>query len=155
MPSTEEELVVGAGPVGLFAACRLARLGVHVRVIDALDQRTTQSRAVGIQARTLAVLVSLGLLHRLELRGRRMRTREVVSGRMGVTRARIDLETISSRHPHVLDVAQPDTEAVSEERALADTRMGSLVRVHDPNWLSYFKPWSAQGWPPPRRRAHR
>jgi hypothetical protein len=48
--------------------------------------------AVGIQARTLAMLASLGLLHRLELRGRRMRAREVVSGRMGVTRAHVNAQ---------------------------------------------------------------
>src|SRR6478735_5287726 len=78
MSNTEEVLVVGAGPVGLVAACQLARLGVHVRVIDALRQRTTQSRAVGIQARSLEMLASLGVLPRLELRGRRMRALEVV-----------------------------------------------------------------------------
>jgi len=115
MSNTEEVLVVGAGPVGLVAACQLARLGVHVRVIDALPQRTTQSRAVGIQARSLEMLASLGVLPRLELRGRRMRALEVVDGRTGGTRASIDLEGISSRHPYVLDVAQPDTEAVLED----------------------------------------
>ena len=87
MSNTEEVLVVGAGPVGLVAACQLARLGVHVRVIDPLPQRTTQSRAVGIQARSLEMLASLGVLPRLELRGRRMRALEVVDGRTGGTRA--------------------------------------------------------------------
>ncbi len=116
--------MVGAGPVGLVTACQLARLGVYVRLIDALPQRTTQSRAVGIQARSLEMLASLGVLPRLERRGRRMRALEVVSGRTGGTRARIDLETISSRHPYVLDVAQPDTEAVLEGRA---TELGVVV----------------------------
>ncbi|WP_395728682.1 FAD-dependent monooxygenase [Nakamurella sp.] len=112
-----EVLVVGAGPVGLATACQLARLGARAHVIDALTQRTTQSRAVGIQARSLEMLASLDVLLRLEQHGRRMRALEVISGRTGSTRAHIDLGRIPSRHPYVLDVAQPDTEAVLEERA--------------------------------------
>ncbi len=36
MNTTDEVLVVGAGPVGLTTACQLARLGVPVRVVDSL-----------------------------------------------------------------------------------------------------------------------
>jgi 2-polyprenyl-6-methoxyphenol hydroxylase-like FAD-dependent oxidoreductase len=118
VPAGEDEvLVIGAGPVGLTAACQLARLGVAVRVVDALDRPTTESRAVGVHARSLEMLASLGVLPRLEARGRRIGALEVVSGQTGRTRARLDLRTAPSRHPCVLDVAQPDTEAVLAERA--------------------------------------
>ena len=34
---SQDVLVVGAGPVGLVAACELARQGARVRLIDLLD----------------------------------------------------------------------------------------------------------------------
>jgi 2-polyprenyl-6-methoxyphenol hydroxylase-like FAD-dependent oxidoreductase len=117
MNTTDEVLVVGAGPVGLTTACQLARLGVPVRVVDTLGQPTTESRAVGVHARSLEMLAALGVLPQLESRGRRIDALEMLDGRTGATRARIDVTGIPSRHPYVLDVPQPDTEAVLAERA--------------------------------------
>ena len=70
--ATDEVLVVGAGPVGLTAACQLARLGARIRVVETLETPTTESRAVGVQARSLEMLASLRILERLEARGRRI-----------------------------------------------------------------------------------
>ncbi|HYH25574.1 MAG TPA: FAD-dependent monooxygenase [Blastococcus sp.] len=122
--ATDEVLVVGAGPVGLTAACELARLGVAVRVVDALERPTTESRAVGVHARSLEMLASLGVLPRLESRGRRIGALEVVDGGTGKTRARLELGAVPTRHPYVLDVAQPDTEEVLAERA---TELGVVL----------------------------
>jgi 2-polyprenyl-6-methoxyphenol hydroxylase-like FAD-dependent oxidoreductase len=110
-------LVVGAGPVGLTTACQLARLGVPVRVVDALDRPTTESRAVAVHARSLEMFAALGILPRLEARGRRIRALEMLDGASGRTRMRMDLDGVPSRHPYMLDIAQPDTEAVLAERA--------------------------------------
>src|SRR5947208_7626766 len=114
---TDTVLVVGAGPVGLTAACQLARLGVRVRVVEARERPTTESRAVGVHARSLEMLAALGVLPRLESRGRRIDALGMLDGRTGATRTRIDVTGIQSRHPYVLDVPQPDTEAVLAERA--------------------------------------
>ncbi|MDD7964057.1 FAD-dependent monooxygenase [Actinomycetospora lemnae] len=116
---TDGVLVVGAGPVGLTAACGLARLGVPVRVVDALETPTTQSRAVAIHARSLETLASLEVLPALEGRGRRIAGLAMVDGRTGEPRADVDFTGIPSRHPYILDIAQPDTEAVLAERAAA------------------------------------
>ncbi len=124
MNTTDEVLVVGAGPVGLTAACQLARLGVPVRVVDTLAQPTTESRAVSLHARSLEMLAPLGALPRLEARGRRMAALEFLDGHTGATRARLTLAGVPSRHPYVLDIPQPDTEAVLAERA---TELGIVV----------------------------
>ncbi|SFN49667.1 2-polyprenyl-6-methoxyphenol hydroxylase [Pseudonocardia ammonioxydans] len=116
---TDEIVVVGAGPVGLTAACLLARDGIAVRVVEKLQRCTTESRAVGVHARSLEMLAALGVRADLEARGRRITALEVVDGRTGRTRARVGLGHVRSRHPYVLDVAQPDTEDVLAGRAAA------------------------------------
>ncbi|WP_175803290.1 FAD-dependent monooxygenase [Burkholderia ambifaria] len=54
-------LVVGAGPVGLMAAAYLQRLGVAFDIVDPKPGPVTESRALGIHARTLEFLHFLGL----------------------------------------------------------------------------------------------
>jgi 2-polyprenyl-6-methoxyphenol hydroxylase-like FAD-dependent oxidoreductase len=46
-------LIVGAGPTGLVLALSLARRGIAFRLVDAHDQPSRESRAMGVQARTL------------------------------------------------------------------------------------------------------
>ena len=117
MNSNDTVLLVGAGPVGLTTACQLARHGVPVRIIDTLEEPTTESRAVSVHARSLEMLAALGVLPRLEARGRRIDALEILDGASGTSRARLSVAGIPSRHRYVLDVAQPDTEAVLAERA--------------------------------------
>ncbi|MFC6155656.1 FAD-dependent monooxygenase [Kribbella jiaozuonensis] len=65
-----EVLIVGAGPVGLVAACELARRGIAVRVVDAADGSSSASRAKGLQPRSLEVLDDLGVVGRIMASGR-------------------------------------------------------------------------------------
>jgi 2-polyprenyl-6-methoxyphenol hydroxylase-like FAD-dependent oxidoreductase len=115
--ATDRVLVVGAGPVGLTAACGLAVEGVAVHVVDALEQPTTESRAVMLQSRTLEQLALLGVLPALESRGSRMIAVEVYDGRSGTRRARLPLTDVPGRHAYALDLPQTDTEAVLAARA--------------------------------------
>ena len=124
MSTTDGVLVVGAGPVGLTTASQLARLGVPVRVVDALPAPTTESRAVTLHARSMEMLAALGVLPRLEARGRRIPAIAMVDGRTGETRARVPFDDVPTRHPFLLDIPQPDTEAVLAERA---TELGIVV----------------------------
>lgn len=57
-----EILIVGAGPVGLVAALELARRGFSPRIVDEGDGPTSpvESRALGINARTLTLLSPSG-----------------------------------------------------------------------------------------------
>jgi 2-polyprenyl-6-methoxyphenol hydroxylase-like FAD-dependent oxidoreductase len=51
-----EVLIVGAGPVGMTAACELARFGIPLRIVDRAAQRTEQSKALVLWSRTLELL---------------------------------------------------------------------------------------------------
>ena len=53
-------LIVGAGPTGLALAMQLRRFGGRFRIIDKLDDRTRESRALAVQARSLELLQMLG-----------------------------------------------------------------------------------------------
>ena len=112
-------LVVGAGPVGLVAACELARHGVVPRLIDQLPERTTQYRAVGVQPRSQEMLATLGVLDRLQARSLPQRAIEidVASAQDFRTLARVDLTNVPSRYPMIVNVPQTETEAVLRERA--------------------------------------
>jgi 2-polyprenyl-6-methoxyphenol hydroxylase-like FAD-dependent oxidoreductase len=55
-------LIVGAGPSGLFAAGELARHGVDVRLVERERYPHREARATAVQAGTLEILDSVGLL---------------------------------------------------------------------------------------------
>src|SRR5262245_50564844 len=61
-------LVVGAGPTGLMLANQLMRRGVRPLIIDRHAGPAVQTRALGVQARTLEIYAQLGIADRaLEL----------------------------------------------------------------------------------------
>lgn len=117
-------LVVGAGPVGLTAACELARQGARVRLVDALPDPTAQSRAVVVHARTQEHLAAMGVLDELAARAVEITAVEVRSGAAGTLRLRASTAGIDSRYPRALDTPQPVTEAVLADLA---ARLGVAV----------------------------
>ena len=56
-----EALIVGAGPVGQFAALALARRGVRVRVVDRGLWPCAQSYALALHPKSMKLLAGLGL----------------------------------------------------------------------------------------------
>jgi 2-polyprenyl-6-methoxyphenol hydroxylase-like FAD-dependent oxidoreductase len=65
-------LIAGAGPTGLVLALWLAKLGVHVRIIDKTAEPGTTSRALAVQARTLELYRQLDLADAVISRGHRV-----------------------------------------------------------------------------------
>lgn len=59
-------LIVGAGPTGLMAGAWCARLGLRAVVVDAKPGPTRESRALGLQSRSLEVYRQLGLADAVE-----------------------------------------------------------------------------------------
>ncbi len=104
-------LVVGAGPTGLMMATQLARRGVRARIIDRHAGPSLQTRALGVQARTLEIYAHLGIIERaLELGKRTAGANIWVEGRR---KARIPLGDIGhdqSPYPFVFILGQDDNE---------------------------------------------
>jgi 2-polyprenyl-6-methoxyphenol hydroxylase-like FAD-dependent oxidoreductase len=55
-------LIVGAGPTGLMLANQLARRGIRTLIIDRHAGPSLQTRALGVQARTLEIYAQLGIV---------------------------------------------------------------------------------------------
>lgn len=117
-------LVVGAGPTGLTAASELARLGVAVRLVDATHDRRSQSRAIGVQPRTLELLASRGLAD--DLIGRAGAIGKVVRHARGFPPAtiRLDAGVADTRFRQIVFVSQTETERVLEDEFV---RLGGQV----------------------------
>ncbi|HEX6367050.1 MAG TPA: FAD-dependent monooxygenase, partial [Agromyces sp.] len=59
---TTDVLVVGAGPSGLMLAVCLAKLGVDAIIVDGKQGPTRESRALGVQARSMELYDQLGIV---------------------------------------------------------------------------------------------
>jgi 2-polyprenyl-6-methoxyphenol hydroxylase-like FAD-dependent oxidoreductase len=114
MSSTAENevIVVGAGPGGLFLACELMLAGVRCTVLERRTQRSVESRAVGLQARTLELLAMRGIVDRFLARGH-----PHSSYRVTVGSARIDLRQLDTPYQQLNICPQSITEELLEERA--------------------------------------
>lgn len=106
-------IVVGAGPTGLLAACLLAKAGIRVRIVDRNPSQAKESRAFVVQARTLEILLAVGLAEAFLDRG------TVVSGvRLyldGRVSAGFNFECVGhpdTPFPFVLVLPQAETEAI-------------------------------------------
>src|SRR5262249_34176736 len=90
-------LIVGAGPVGLGAACELAGRGAPVRIFDKLAEPTRESRAVLVHARSLEALARIGVVEEIVAAGRRTLGMEIHADRERVDRFALD--TVDSPYP--------------------------------------------------------
>ena len=104
-------LVVGAGPTGLMLAIQLARRGVQTLIIDRHSGPTLQTRALGVQARTLEIYSHLGIIDQALALGKRTVAAELWT--QGRRAARVPLGDIGrdlSPYPFVLILGQDDNE---------------------------------------------
>jgi len=107
-------LVVGAGPTGLVLAADLLARGIRARVIDKGDGVALQARAVGIHARTLEVLNTMGLAESFIERGQVVRELRFYS--RGRCLTSLEFARCGSRFGYLLDLPQDQTERLLRAR---------------------------------------
>ena len=110
-------LVVGAGPTGLMLANQLARRNIRVLIIDRHPGPSLQTRALGVQARTLEIYAHLGIVERaLELGKRGTGANMWAQGRK---MARVPLGEAGQNvtpYPYILILGQDDNERIMGDR---------------------------------------
>ena len=110
-------LIVGAGPTGLMLANQLARRGVRMLIIDRHPGPSLQTRALGVQARTLEIYSKLGIADRAIELGKRgngahlwSEGREIGAISLGAAGEK------STPYPYILVLGQDDNERIMGDK---------------------------------------
>ncbi|MEV4113270.1 FAD-dependent monooxygenase [Nonomuraea sp. NPDC049695] len=111
-----EVLIVGAGPTGLTMAIELARRDVGVRVIDAAPAPMTETRALGVQPRTLELFERLEVTEAALAQGVRVADFRIYSENRQLLD--MSLRRLDTPHPYLLMAPQPKVEAVLTRKLL-------------------------------------
>jgi 2-polyprenyl-6-methoxyphenol hydroxylase-like FAD-dependent oxidoreductase len=108
-----EVLIVGAGPTGLMLANQLARRGVRTLIIDRHAGPSRETRALGVQARTLEIYAKLGIVDRaLDLGKRGTGANMWAQGRKMARVPLGDAGKDATPYPFVLILGQDDNERI-------------------------------------------
>jgi len=106
-------LIVGAGPTGLMLANQLARRNINTLIIDQHPGPSLETRALGVQARTLEIYSHLGIVERAIELGKRGTGANIWA--QGEHRARVALSDVGDKvtpYPFVLILGQDDNERI-------------------------------------------
>ncbi|MGH8761473.1 MAG: FAD-dependent monooxygenase, partial [Burkholderiales bacterium] len=112
-----EVLIVGAGPTGLMLANQLGRRGVRTMIIDRHAGPSLQTRALGVQARTMEIYSKLGIVDRAFELGKRGTGANIWA--QGRRMARVPLGEAGkdlTPYPFIFILGQDDNERIMGER---------------------------------------
>src|SRR5438128_2504245 len=104
-------LVVGAGPTGLMMANQLTRRGVRTLIVDRHAGPSRETRALGVQARTLEIYAHLGVVQKALEWGKRGNGADIWAD--GRRLARVPLGQAGdgvTPYPYILILGQDDNE---------------------------------------------
>lgn len=107
-------LVVGAGPVGLLAALRLASRGVRVTILDKHQRTGVHSYALALHSDSLRMLDELGVLPEILSHGHRVERIDFYEG--GSRRCGLSFSELGGEHPFVLVLPQSLLESALDKR---------------------------------------
>jgi 2-polyprenyl-6-methoxyphenol hydroxylase-like FAD-dependent oxidoreductase len=113
-------LIVGAGPTGLMLANQLVRRGVEVEIVDRHSGPAQQSRALGVQARTLEIYAQLGIVERALELGKKGNGATLWA--QGHRMAHVPLGDAGGAitpYPYILVLGQDDNELIMGEKLAA------------------------------------
>ena len=132
-------LIVGAGPTGLMLANQLGRRGIRVMLIDRHNGPAQQTRAMGVQARTLEIYAKLGIAQQAIDQGARTMGANIWAE--AKHKARVPVHDIGkglSPFPFVLMLGQDDNERILGETLRNwnisvqwNTELTALTQHHD------------------------
>lgn len=106
-------LIAGAGPTGLMLALQLARHGADFRIVDGKSGPTRESRALGVQARTLELYEAVGIAEAAVAQGRATPAVNLYVGGRRVQRIPLtDAGRGTSPYPFLLILEQSRNEAL-------------------------------------------
>ena len=109
-------MIIGAGPTGLALAAQLRWFGVPFRIIERSLDRTHESRALAVQARTLEILDSQGLADAMVARGSTSTRLIIHVGARPVASANLaGIGAEDTRYPFILFISQAETERLLVE----------------------------------------
>ncbi len=118
--STEQVLIVGAGPTGLVLALFLTRQGVKVRIVDSVARPGTTSRALAVAARTLELYRQVDLAEEVVARGLKVAAANIwVSGSPAAHLPLGEIGEGLSPYPFLLIFPQDQHERLLLERLAA------------------------------------
>ncbi|MES2122611.1 MAG: FAD-dependent monooxygenase, partial [Chlamydiota bacterium] len=105
-----DALIIGAGPTGLTLACELLKRGMKVRIVDKLSHPMLESRALGIQSRTLELFEKMGLIQTFFKKGQVLQHAHIYYKKKEF--ASIHFKHISVPFPLILIISQAETESI-------------------------------------------
>jgi 2-polyprenyl-6-methoxyphenol hydroxylase-like FAD-dependent oxidoreductase len=105
-------VVVGAGPVGMFAALTLKNAGVDVRIFDAGRRTAAHSYALVLHGATLELLEPFGITALCMAAGRKVTRLGLYDGL--TRRGEVDLTKRGGMHPYALVLPQSHLESILE-----------------------------------------
>lgn len=106
-------LIVGAGPTGLTLALTLARYGVSFEIIDKKTTPSNNSRAIGIQPRTIEVFSRLDVSNEVLERARTIEKGNLYFS--GQWTAKLEFSQLVTPYPFVTLLRQNETESILEK----------------------------------------
>ena len=112
-----EVLIVGAGPTGLMLANQLARRGLRPLIVDRHPGPSLQTRALGVQARTLEIYAQMGLAERAIALGKRGNGAHMWSEGRHIAHVSLsDAGSQQTPYPYILVLGQDDNERIMGEK---------------------------------------
>ena len=106
-------LIIGAGPTGLMMACQLSRFGIPFRIIDEQIDRSQESRAFGIQAKSMEIFQNLGIAQEFLKKVIPIpQARFFIKGKLKLVFKLDRLNIEGTPFPRIFFVPQPETEKI-------------------------------------------
>src|SRR5258708_1218966 len=119
--------IVGGGAGDVALVDDLPRRGIRCRIIDSAPQAAQQTKALGIQAKTLELLAKMGVARTAIERGLTTSLFSIYSGGKRLIRIDFKEHLLNSPYPYVLLLPQDETEHVLTEHLQSQ---GGVIACH-------------------------